>query len=1650
MRRVYTLALLLLVLLAVSPALAEPDSFGLGTPKDGDANHDLSVTGDNVKINSYAQVTGALAPGDTEILIATNSLAPSNGRDATTSFKAGELVMVLQTTGIVPVIPMEQNTPVDLGASDVGQWEFARLAANIQPASETGRSKLVLTAPLIHTYAANVTQVIRVPEYRDVTVGNNKSIVAEKWDGRRGGVLAFLATGNVNVQGRIGADGAGFRAGKYVRDVSNPIASSCSNTTGPSPTHAQKGEGVDSTRYIPSSAGDNSPWGRGNFANGGGGGICLRSGGGGGGNAGKGGRGGATAAVGGMGGVPLVYSMIERLTFGGGGGSGHGRADHSPNEFVSGGAGGGLIFIRAGTLTLDSNHWSDISASGEPGWPGDSDTNADASGGGGAGGTIVLRLQGTLNCNTRRIAAIGGDGGSVDTPTTIPGAGGGGGGGRILYQATSQNCWNPPVSNYLLVTGGTRKHLNAANGEDGSISSLPGAFPILPVPTVANPAGTPGGTTNQRQPVITGKAQAGRQVIIYLGEVEIGRTYADATSGNFSFTVPQKLADGTYKLKAAITYQGVHSPKSEEETFKVDATAPLRPLVTTLGVTPRPASEGMLLGNPDLTVNSTTSKYEKLPIQGKMEAGSTITVRQLSPDGTTEFAKLTFNDSTNAGTWTVSIHQTEGQELIPYKLEVTAIDAAGNLSQPTIMGFILDTKLPTIPAVTKVAGTTTVLINTKQPVLEGTADTGNEVELTLQWNDGTPQQKILKTTANGSPGGWSIVAPEPLGDFLYTLKIKARDSAGNVMTGADRTFRVDTVAPSGLEVKTLGKRASAATAGMLIGQTLDLTFNSSTSEYLLTVSGKVVEASTVTVIQRLGSSSLQSKTGPVDGSGNWSVDLVQPLNMEANYTLEVNATDAANNVSEPIMLGFKLDTKYPAAPSVMKVDKTVPIVPGSSSTCSGTSWPYVTTRLPLIQGKGEAKARVDVTLASSSPHAVPSTMVNGLLGSPGDWSVSPTSELPDASIYTLTVTVTDEAGNTSPVSTYCFAVDATPPLKPTSISFGSKPAVNGMRIGRAVMASLSDADPAKPTGTLAISGSAETNSTMSLKLIPLSAAISMPPEQTPGASSGTWSSSWPGLESGSYALEARVKDAVGNLGPPETIFFELDLIRPTITLTGRPARDTITTSKDAVFGFEPSEKVTSYRCNINGQPQNPCVSPLFYTVTEDTGAYTLEVWATDLAGNETLATEPAKWKWRVDSNQPTVLILNVGSVGGIPASGNATNSTSIEFNLQANKRNLRIDCKRDTEAWEQPCQCNDVIADPAGNICVRRYTGLSDTAHVLLAKAYSAETGAETPDYAWRRYEWEVDTKKPDTFVTNQPDAWKAVNFVRVEYTTPTEARKATFQCNLNGEVFPCSSPLVKSELPDREYTLRITATDAAGNEEEEPAVVSWTVDTQNPEAPVIQLPAQGARYKDLALNGTAAGERLGTLSVYLDDNEKTPIGTVVATDNDNGDWQLVIAPEQKPADGPHFVRVKTTDRAGNAGAMSEPVHFIMDNEPPTVQIAGPNKNSASSSASFSFTANEEGVTFQCKLDLNDLTDCGANVSFSNLEEGPHTLNVYALDAAGNRRESSYSWSVYLGRDIRAEGGGLGCSTASAAPSLLWLFGLMGLLFKAQHRGNRQ
>jgi hypothetical protein len=353
-------------------------------------------------------------------------------------------------------------------------------------------------------------QVIRVRQYSTATL--TSGLTAYAWDGRVGGVLAVDVSGQLTLGGAsVSVDALGFRGGRGQQlggvgsgaansDYRNSISTSTSSCNLNRVVHGTKGEGTAGTpRQLPNAADDagtvpggstcdgypNGERARGAPGNAGGGGADgntnsndQNSGGGGGGNGGAGGQGGrsffSNLDVGGFGGAafPATLGATPALVLGGGGGSGTRNNTPGIIDAASGGIGGGIIMIRAGSLSGSAT----LSANGGPGQLSDN----DGGGGGGAGGSIVV-LTASGSTTGLTLNARGGNGGDAwpgQTPDGDPGerhGPGGGGGGGVIFTSGAPTATS--------VTGGTRGITTTASDPFGATSGANGLVSSTAVPT---------------------------------------------------------------------------------------------------------------------------------------------------------------------------------------------------------------------------------------------------------------------------------------------------------------------------------------------------------------------------------------------------------------------------------------------------------------------------------------------------------------------------------------------------------------------------------------------------------------------------------------------------------------------------------------------------------------------------------------------------------------------------------------------------------------------------------------------------------------------------------------------------------------------------------------------------------------------------------------------------------------------------------------------------------------------------------------------------------------------------------------------------------------------------------------------------------------
>lgn len=428
-------------------------------------------------VNAYAEVTAV--SGNTLLTLGSVS-------ETWHSFEDGDKVIVMQMQD--SVIGTFTTNVASFGSigniRSAGLFEVAQILTHTESGSVP--TTISLSTALSNSYNTGSRSRLQVITFRNL--GANYTTTAAigtlAWNGTLGGVTAVSVSSVLTLAHSISANAAGFRGG--VKNTPNGYTA-CDNTTyinALATRYAGKGEGIYRNTNVAFDAA------RGAIANGGGGGNDVNAGGGGGGNYLSGGVGGSgwvssgagcSPIAGGLPGVSLgTYITGSRIFMGGGGGGGH----ENDNVGTVGGIGGGIVIVKAGTLTTSSCAGISISANGASASPA---TN-DGAGGGGAAGTVIFSVNQfsvSASCSIAVIADGGNGGNSNAGSGGAHGGGGGGAQGAVIYPAaqptvnitTSTNPGTGGVS-----CGGCAASVNGVSGtgpaNSGIVLNASGPLPV--------------------------------------------------------------------------------------------------------------------------------------------------------------------------------------------------------------------------------------------------------------------------------------------------------------------------------------------------------------------------------------------------------------------------------------------------------------------------------------------------------------------------------------------------------------------------------------------------------------------------------------------------------------------------------------------------------------------------------------------------------------------------------------------------------------------------------------------------------------------------------------------------------------------------------------------------------------------------------------------------------------------------------------------------------------------------------------------------------------------------------------------------------------------------------------------------------------------
>ena len=194
-------------------------------------------------------------------------------------------------------------------------------------------------------------------------------------------------------------------------------------------------------------------------------------------------------------------------------------------------------------------------------------------------------------------------------------------------------------------------------------------------------------------------------------------------------------------------------------------------------------------------------------------------------------------------------------------------------------------------------------------------------------------------------------------------------------------------------------------------------------------------------------------------------------------------------------------------------------------------------------------------------------------------------------------------------------------------------------------------------------------------------------------------------------------------------------------------------------------------------------------------------------------------------------------------------------------------------------------------VCSSPYTTptLGDGVHLFSVSALDPAGNLQASPTS---YAWTVDTIAPDTFIQRlgSTPSSDVVNF------TLTSVEAVTYECNLDSSGWaPCPSDYTTPSLSDGTHTLRVRATDAAGNFDPTPAFEQWLIDTIPPDTTLTVTPSATSN-QSAARFEFASTESPATFECDIDSLGYAPCSS-----------PFVSGPL---ADGTHTFSVRSTDSA--------------------------------------------------------------------------------------------------------------------------------------------
>ncbi|WP_255320071.1 OmpL47-type beta-barrel domain-containing protein [Paenibacillus elgii] len=476
---------------------------------------------------------------------------------------------------------------------------------------------------------------------------------------------------------------------------------------------------------------------------------------------------------------------------------------------------------------------------------------------------------------------------------------------------------------------------------------------------------------------------------------------------------------------------------------------------------------------------------------------------------------------------------------------------------------------------------------------------------------------------------------------------------------------------------------------------------------------------------------------------------------------------------------------------------------------------------------------------------------------------------------------------------------------------------------------------------------------------------------------------------GQTTVSARTVDNVGNVSVAVSTVVKIDWTAPTAPTLSASAGSwtssnvTVTITGGTDSGGSGVNRTEYSMTGATTLAWTAYAGPV--TITAE-GQTTASARTVDNAGNFSSVSSTVV---RIDRTPPAAPIITAPLAGAVLSNNKPTVTGTTEANATVN---VTLDGGASST----------VTADGSGRWTYTPASALADGVHKVKAVAKDA-AGNESPASA--EISFTIDTQPPAPPVIDTPANGAWINSPRPVITGQAEAR-ATVTLYLDaapaGRATADGSGIWTypwpTDLADGAHSLQATATDAVGNVSQASVVVSFTVDTQAPAAPVILTPADGTVTGNNrpVISGTA--EAGAALLIDLDGTEM-----VTGTANVGGNWSYSLP--DALTDGRHAVKVWAKDAAGNISPASATVHFTVDTQAPAAPvILAPADGTATKQSKPAIRGTAEAnatvhVVVNGSPAGTAMANAGGHWTFIPpiaLVDGVYTARATAADAAGN------------------------------------------------------